>query len=308
MSSGIITLKPHIYTGFSKPIFDIAGSRELEAGSPLHQNTPLDCYAKDFLLQQPFNCLTTHSRPIETLRDYKGYMADIQPEACTLKVVELDGSVVKQARGECIVDGPSSPDDTSDPDTCDEPTVRVCSGGTYKKTYRFKTVPSVMMHKSPTDEEYGKELTSLTTPSLPSDRDRYVDFLNKQDAYTKITYPNLFRISLTREELNYTGALTKIRQLLDSKSAEIRTKGGDIDLYTIVASDEKALNALVESVIFHNLDNATRKYASLLEQSLDIDGVSKASADDRKNDYEIAYLGAPGDAKGMYVKVDPAEK
>lgn len=85
--------------------------------------------------------------------------------------------------------------------------------------------------------------------------------------------------------------------MLDAKTAEIRSLGGDINLYDIVASDSKALNALVESVIFHNMDNATLKYASLLEQSLDIDGVSKTSLDNRKNDYEIAYLGAPGDAK-----------
>lgn len=54
--------------------------------------------------------------------------------------------------------------------------------------------------------------------------------------------------------------------------------------------------------------NATLKYARTLERSLDIDGEKKISADDKKNGYEIAYLGAPGDAKNMYLKVDPEAK
>jgi hypothetical protein len=56
------------------------------------------------------------------------------------------------------------------------------------------------------------------------------------------------------------------------------------------------------------MKNATLKYSSTLERSLDIDGEQKISADDKKNDYEIAYLGAPGDARNMYLKVDPEAK
>ena len=56
------------------------------------------------------------------------------------------------------------------------------------------------------------------------------------------------------------------------------------------------------------MKNATLKYSSTLERSLDIDGEKKISADDTKNDYEIAYLGAPGDARNMYLKVDPEAK
>lgn len=51
MSDGVMRLKSHVYEGFSRPIFDIAGSRELESTSPLHVATPEDCLAKDFLLQ-----------------------------------------------------------------------------------------------------------------------------------------------------------------------------------------------------------------------------------------------------------------
>ena len=56
------------------------------------------------------------------------------------------------------------------------------------------------------------------------------------------------------------------------------------------------------------MKNATLKYASTLERSLNIDGEQKISANNKKNDYEIAYLGAPGDAQNMYLKVDPEAK
>lgn len=165
-----------------------------------------------------------------------------------------------------------------------------------------------MEHKSPTDEEYGIELGAMITPSLPSDRDRYVDYLDKDIAYQKIIYPNFFRIALGKTELNYTDATRKIKELLDQKTAEITALGGDINLYQILSSDNKALSSVVESVIWNNMKNATLKYSNTLERSLNIDGEQKISADGKKNDYEIAYLGAPGDAKNMYLKVDPDAK
>lgn len=54
--------------------------------------------------------------------------------------------------------------------------------------------------------------------------------------------------------------------------------------------------------------NATLKYSNTLERSLNIDGEKNISANNTKNDYEIAYLGAPGNAQNMYLKVDPEAK
>ena len=51
MQTGNVVLKSHIYRGFVKPIFDISGSRELTADSPLHIATPLDCLQNNMLLQ-----------------------------------------------------------------------------------------------------------------------------------------------------------------------------------------------------------------------------------------------------------------
>ncbi len=126
---------------------------------------------------------------------------------------------------------------------CDETTAEA----NYQKVYSFKTLSkSIMEHKSPTDEEYGLQLQEMVTPSLPSDRDRYIDFLDKNLSYKKVVYPNFFRIVLSGTELNYPGANQKIKDLLDAKSAEIRTLGGSIDLYALLSADQKAINAAIE--------------------------------------------------------------
>ncbi len=53
MKTGEIALKSHTYKDFVKPIYDAKGSRELEAGSPLHIATPKDCLENN-MLQQPY--------------------------------------------------------------------------------------------------------------------------------------------------------------------------------------------------------------------------------------------------------------
>lgn len=307
MQKGEVALKSHVYKGFVKPLYDIAGSRELESASPLHRAIPEDCLVNNMLLQpyvetdvdgiqtswpretngSRFSCTTVH-RSLSPYGDYAAYSKNLPAESCTLSKLELDGKIVKQSGS-----------------FCDEAVGTI----NYEKIYSFKTLSgNVMEHKSPTDEEYGIELKEMVTPSLPSDRDRYVDYLDKNMTYKKVVYPNFFRITLSGSELNYAGATDKIKKLLDAKTAELKALGGDIDLYGVLSTDEKALNAVIEGVIWNNMKNATLKYSSTLERSLDIDGEQKISADDKKNDYEIAYIGAPGDARNMYLKVDPEAK
>ena len=61
-------------------------------------------------------------------------------------------------------------------------------------TYHFKTIPSYIMHKSPTSYELTEEISSMVTPNLPIDRDRYIDFIWNGGVYEKIYYPNMFRV------------------------------------------------------------------------------------------------------------------
>ena len=62
-----------------------------------------------------------------------------------------------------------------------------------KKTINFKQIPSYMEHKAPTVNQLWKEIQAWVTPSLPIDRDRYIDFMANDDSYQKINYEYLFR-------------------------------------------------------------------------------------------------------------------
>ena len=252
IKTGEIALKAHTYKNFVLPIYDVLGSRELGPTSTLHIAVPLDCLDNNMLLEPyleqkddgyswsasrgwppetngtRFSCITGH-RPLPTpFSDYYTYSKNGFPteERCSVSILELDGVPVKQSGDVCPeIDGTKN----------------------ITKTYRFKTLSgSILEHKSPTDEEYGLQLKDMTTPSLPADRDRYVDYFNKTLTTSKIVYPNLFRIQLSGAELNYPGAQAKIKSVLDAKTAELKALSGDIDLYQVLRSDDKALNAVIE--------------------------------------------------------------
>jgi len=67
----------------------------------------------------------------------------------------------------------------------------ICIDGT--KTINFNQIPSYMEHKAPTVDQLSKEIQAGVTPSLPIDRDRYIDFMANNDSYQKINYEYLFR-------------------------------------------------------------------------------------------------------------------
>lgn len=155
--SGEIVLKSHVYKDFVKPIYDIAGSRELGSGSILHIATPLDCLESNMLLQpyiigndengtqtgwpqetqgERFSCITEQETLATPISDYSTYLNNLPTENCTTSKLELDGATVREVT-----------DDT-------------CEFINKIKVYSFKTLTgsSIMEHKSPTDEEYGIEL------------------------------------------------------------------------------------------------------------------------------------------------------
>ncbi|MDP2089997.1 MAG: FG-GAP-like repeat-containing protein [Candidatus Gracilibacteria bacterium] len=81
-----------------------------------------------------------------------------------------------------------------------------------------------------------------------------------------------------------------------------------------VAGDEKTLSyydTLVLSLYWNNLNSTSAKYGFIFDNYL-IDQFgeqeSKYLLPKNKKQYEISYLGAPGDAKNMYIKMDPKAK
>ncbi len=205
----------------------------------------------------------------------------------------------------------------------------------YQQSYVFKRIPSWIEHKSPTDEEYGAALKGLTTPSLASDQNRYIDFIAPNGKTVKIEYPNFFRMTWQNEEnLTAETVRTKIKEVLDAKSAELNAilseqnpsklsgkervlydqlKSGDypnvtVDLFGILASSGNTLSTLVDTLLWYNERNATSKYAFVLENYLDTDGNREYPLAGKRSGYELGYIGGPGDAQNMYVKIDPEAK
>lgn len=93
----------------------------------------------------------------------------------------------------------------------------------------YKNISSHIVHTSPTSSEFGLQVNSLFTPSLPIDVNRYIDFIwaNGQWAdygYRRIDFPQLFRVSLNAwEELTLDSTATATRRHLDEVSAQINT-------------------------------------------------------------------------------------
>jgi hypothetical protein len=91
------------------------------------------------------------------------------------------------------------------------------------ETQDQKEIPSWMEHKSPTQDEYKALTEAKSTPSMPTDRDRYIDFQNQAGTYQKIVYPNLFRYTFNSlsGSLTYAGVLNVLKNNLNKQSAEI---------------------------------------------------------------------------------------
>lgn len=55
---------------------------------------------------------------------------------------------------------------------------------------------SLVKHTSPDNETYGRQLTSLATPNLPVDGERYVLYIDRNIQEKRFSYPNVFDISV----------------------------------------------------------------------------------------------------------------
>ncbi|MDA7494827.1 hypothetical protein N8455_00635, partial [Candidatus Gracilibacteria bacterium] len=189
------------------------------------------------------------------------------------------------------------------------------------KVVNFKSIPSFLKHVSPTAEELHTQIVSGITPSLPIDRDRYIDYQDKSGNYAKINYPYLFRFNLPEGvEYTYENFDIYFKKYLDDNILNF----GGVDLYSFlqskddkkltVGSDEKKLSyydSLVFALYWSNLDSTSAKYKYVFENYLH-DQFQGNSGDyhlpKNKKQYEIAYLGAEGTAENMYIQMNPESK
>lgn len=159
-------------------------------------------------------------------------------------------------------------------------------------------------------------LISAENPAVLSGTNRVMYDTLKNGDYPTITV-DLFRL-LSESQSSGTGTAS-------TGTANVgTTSSGAVDFFTQLAElqssilpnngtpptngDSEILSTLIDSIIWYNQTNATSKYAFILENYLDRDGNREYPLAGHKSDYEIAYIGGPGDAANMYVKLDPAAK
>ncbi len=235
------TLKNPTYKNYIFPTFDLQGQNELPKDSPLKIASPDDCKQENFIAD-PY--VVTYDdaeggnrsyfyHPAQTqgtkftcvMRDSAGALGHktmagsgstlfeqaitntVTPPACTVLTVTMNPSFSKQFGAGCTEGSGES-----------------ASYKEYQQSYAFKRIPSWIEHKSPTDEEYGAALKGLTTPSLASDQNRYIDFIAPNGKTLKIEYPNFFRMTWQNEEnLTAETVRAKIKEVLDAKSTELNS-------------------------------------------------------------------------------------
>lgn len=175
------------------------------------------------------------------------------------------------------------------------------------KNYNFTKIKSYIKHKSPTSSELKDQVQNMITPSLPIDKDRYIDFIWANNTYAKINYPYLFRLNINDENIDLDITKNRLKTFLDEKSKEINDlinsknpssltwpdleiynllknwnyPSSDIDLYNYLKNKEtknidvlwnsKSINyldTLIFSIYWNNLPSVSAKYKFIFENYL----------------------------------------
>jgi len=130
---------------------------------------------------------------------------------------------------------------------------------TVRKIYSYKSIPSHILHISPTDREFWAQTRSLFTPSLPIDTDRYIDFIwaNGEGAdygYQRIDFPQLFRVSLDPwTPVTFENIAAKTKEHLDSISAQINTVRVNSDP-SALSEKEQEIYEILSTGVFPDTD------------------------------------------------------
>ena len=88
-----------------------------------------------------------------------------------------------------------------------------------EEIYRYRSIDSVIHHKSPTPKDISDQSQKLATENLPIDKNRYVDFIRADWKYVKINYPYLYR--LDPSENTFEAAEQALITELNAKSEQI---------------------------------------------------------------------------------------
>jgi hypothetical protein len=219
-------LQPYIYTYI---VTDFADTQyTCNAGYPDEWNRPNGICPKDIGTRTPrFTCLTNHT--VAPTPSLGLSLTNYTSRPCVVGTLKVDGVTKKSATNSCIVydmDG-NSIDNTIYEDVA------------------FHTIPSILRHISPTDEELAAADNSSLVPSLPVDMVRYMEFLTPNGNIARINYPNFFDLPATSRDI--VSVRTWIKNQADTEWSRII----NTENTTPVSSTEASIKALLSpGVIF----------------------------------------------------------
>lgn len=285
MNSWDLKLSTHDLTKSITPIFDIWWSKKISDNSKVL--SPLNCLSNNFIVTEVQDysasseaCETTYSVPINWKSRIWWSCSSPNKNYSYTKTFE---DLYKEGKCNWL--------------WCAE----------WKLSIPFKQISSYIQHKSPTSAELTSQIKAITSPNLPVDRDRYIDFISAVWTYDKINYPYLYRLTDVSSNLTIDGIKKSLKEYLDKKSVEINAKikannpnnlawkdsslygllktwnypTWDIDLYKIFESKaEKTLNidwdtktlsyldTLVFSLYWTKLNSVSAKYKFIFENYL----------------------------------------
>lgn len=317
LSSWLAKLKTHKYDDFSRSIYDPAWGKKT-----VWQSSPLDCLRTDLILEP-------YIKSVNIFRGFREYKwpkeTDGSRYSCATNLnskTEYFNLDPTPETNENIFKTLLSCQGNGNVTLLDQDSSEIAKCTSDWAGWTYKLVPSLIRHVSPDTETYGKQLTSLATPNLPVDENRYIAYLGRDLKEKRFDYPNVFDIQIplgsTDDEIK-----TKIRQYLtifDEKMLSQRDswdlwvfqvlipKNGtknSISLAQIVASSPDLENNLIASLRWKNLPT-TMKYQQGIVDALRGNKTERVGIfwnSDRK--YEISYLGGQGDAKNFIIWYQP---
>jgi len=234
-----------------RPIFDILGSKEITDSAKIP--SPLDCFEdgswittyKERLVATGWRqdwgnqCVLEFQAPVLWKSRWWSWTCRSNNNP-TPASIDFETELAKNwnSGGSCVIRSLSLDDNTnfrvhSVAQTCSgrRDWESSCSCPESEGSSVYKTIPSYILHTSPTDSEFWLQTQSRFTPSLAIDTNRYIDFIGakwgSQDedyGYQRIDFPQLFRVGIESwDDLTLENTALRVEQYLDELSLEINS-------------------------------------------------------------------------------------
>ncbi len=190
-------------------------------------------------------------------------------------------------------------------------------------TGTYKLISSLIKHSDPSSKIYGAQLKGISSPNIPVDEERYLSYLDRSAHEARVNYPNLFDISVTPNDSDDV-ILQKITTFVDNATSNLKP-GIDFPVshpwkklikFTDVApkfsevllANQDVRAGLIDALRWKSLDTEA-KYARAFDLALSkVNTNAKLIVPDKKDIYEISYMGGTGDARDFAFGFSPEDK